>query len=397
MEGRKLTYEDRKKLYIDAVTWNKPKRVLMDMGGMTGWFQADAGYSLVEAARDYEINKKCIEHFLATYNVDNFGNAFRFRFRLTDPLRKGTSNLGVTDETINSGNVNAILENLMSVSDLDAYKENSQKVLWETVFFNAFPNAKNMTPQELAEAAKELVQFREEAAKSREEMREKYGLLFPYPDVVAVTPFVHELFYKYLGIKGLSVALRRTPQKIHDICDYFDEKQVAAALARLDSLPDGPTAGIKSHYDAGMGTSESAVLNRKQIERLLLKTWKPVMDKLQEKQKITHFGIEGSFINSVLGEFLSEYDYVSVPVEMDDPYEIRKKFPKLTIRGGLSVDVMGHSTPEKCVDMAKRAIDELGRDGGLIMGTNKFVTYDYDMNAENLKAVCDFVTSYEIN
>lgn len=146
-----------------------------------------------------------------------------------------------------------------------------------------------------------------------------------------------------------------------------------------------------------MGTSESAVLNRKQIERLLLKTWKPVMDKLQEKQKITHFGIEGSFINSVLGEFLSEYDYVSVPVEMDDPYEIRKKFPKLTIRGGLSVDVMGHSTPEKCVDMAKRAIDELGRDGGLIMGTNKFVTYDYDMNAENLKAVCDFVTSYEIN
>lgn len=147
MEGRKLTYEDRKKLYIDAVTWNKPKRVLMDMGGMTGWFQADAGYSLVEAARDYEINKKCIEHFLATYNVDNFGNAFRFRFRLTDPLRKGTSNLGVTDETINSGNVNAILENLMSVSDLDAYKENPQKVLWETVFFNAFPNAKNMTPR----------------------------------------------------------------------------------------------------------------------------------------------------------------------------------------------------------------------------------------------------------
>lgn len=71
-------------------------------------------------------------------------------------------------------------------------------------------------------------------------MREKYGLLFPHPDVVAVTPFVHELFYKYLGIKGLSVALRRTPQKIHDICDYFDEKQVAAALARLDSCLTAP-------------------------------------------------------------------------------------------------------------------------------------------------------------
>lgn len=397
MEHKNLTYEDRKKLYIDAVTWNKPKRILMDMGGMTGWFQTDAGYSLAQAARDYTINQKCIEHFLNKYKVDNFGNAFRFRFRLTDPLRKGSNNLGITDESIDAGNVNTILENLMQVDDLAAYRENPQKVLWETVFFNAFPNARNMSAQELAACTKELVQFREEAARSREEMREKYGLLFPYPDVIAVNPFVHELFYKYLGIKGLSVALRRSPEKIYDICDYMDDKAVSAALARLDTLPDGPTAGIRSHYDAGMGTSEHTVLNRKQIERLMLRTWKPVFDKLQEKHKITHFGIEGSFIDSVLGEFLSDYDYVSAPVEMDDPYEVRKKFPRLTLRAGLNVNVMGHGTPEECVDMAKRAIDELGRDGGLILGTNKFVTYDYDMNSENLEAVCNFVASYEIN
>ena len=30
MEREQLTFEDRKKLYIDACTWNKPKRVLLN-------------------------------------------------------------------------------------------------------------------------------------------------------------------------------------------------------------------------------------------------------------------------------------------------------------------------------------------------------------------------------
>lgn len=397
MSVQQLTYEDRKKLYIDAVSWNKPERVLFDMSTMTGWFQEDAGYSIAQAARDYEINNKCIEHFLANYKVDAFGNAFRFRFRLTDPLRKGGSNLGVNDSSIDSGNVNVIIEDLMSVDDFEEFKENPSKVMWETVFFNAFPGAKEMEPQELAQAMKGLQGFVSESARSRNEMREKYGLLSTTTGVVGFTPFIHDLFYKYLGIKGLSVALRRHTEKINDICDYMDQKNLQPVLDILESRPDGPCAGIENYYDIGMGTSENAVLNNKNMERLLLRSFEKVFEVAKRKDKIIHFGIEGSFINSVLGDFIGSYEKVSTTCEMDDPYEVRKKFPKLTLRSGLSVDMMGHATPNECVDAAKRAIDELGRDGGLILGTNKFVAYNYDMKSENLKAVGDFVSSYYIN
>ena len=44
---------------------------------------------------------------------------------------------------------------------------------------------------------------------------------------------------------------------------------------------------------------------------------------------------------------------------------------------------------------AKRAIDEIGRDSGFWLGCNKFVTYENDMNSENLKAVSDFVMEYK--
>lgn len=82
-------------------------------------------------------------------------------------------------------------------------------------------------------------------------------------------------------------------------------------------------------------------------------------------------------------------------VERDNPYEVRKQIPNLGIIGGLDVTVMGTGTPGQCVDMAKRAIDELGRDGGFWLGCNKFVTYENDMNSENLKAVSDFVMEYK--
>ena len=36
MEREQLTFEDRKKLYIDACTWNKPKRVLLNAYQMCG-------------------------------------------------------------------------------------------------------------------------------------------------------------------------------------------------------------------------------------------------------------------------------------------------------------------------------------------------------------------------
>lgn len=81
-------------------------------------------------------------------------------------------------------------------------------------------------------------------------------------------------------------------------------------------------------------------------------------------------------------------------VESDDPYEIRKKYPNIAIYGGLDVNILGKGTKQECIDMAKRAIDELGCDGGLILAPNKMMAFPNDCNPENLKAVCEFVQEY---
>ena len=82
-------------------------------------------------------------------------------------------------------------------------------------------------------------------------------------------------------------------------------------------------------------------------------------------------------------------------VEQDDPFEIRRKYPNISLYGGLEVNVMRNGTKQQCIDMAKKAIDELGCDGGLILAPTKMLAYPNDMNGENLRAVCEFVQDYK--
>ena len=83
-------------------------------------------------------------------------------------------------------------------------------------------------------------------------------------------------------------------------------------------------------------------------------------------------------------------------VEEDDIFEIRRKYPNICLIGGIDVNLLGSGTPEECVASVKKVIDEIGRDGGLILSPNKMISYANDCCAENLKAICDFVATYEI-
>ena len=79
-------------------------------------------------------------------------------------------------------------------------------------------------------------------------------------------------------------------------------------------------------------------------------------------------------------------------VEMDDIYELRKLYPNIALWGGLPVDLLGNGTPEQCVDAAKKAINELGE--GFVLMPNKMLSYKYDCRPENLKAVSEYVHTY---
>ena len=57
--------------------------------------------------------------------------------------------------------------------------------------------------------------------------------------------------------------------------------------------------------------------------------------------------------------------------------------------------MLGRGTPQDCIDRLEYLYDAMdAKNGGFILTTDKFISYRNDAKPENLKAVCDFVTSY---
>src|SRR5699024_5225600 len=151
--------------------------------------------------------------------------------------------------------------------DYDELKANPLKVIWEKILFNAFPEARNMSAEEFARAAMEQHFLDEARTIVNDEIREKYGVLTPYPDFLNFSPYVDNLFNQYRGIKELAIDLRRCPEKVYEVCEYMDEKNLNIEIEKLNALPDGHGVGIKNYYDSYIGALAHTVLNGKQTER----------------------------------------------------------------------------------------------------------------------------------
>ena len=203
-----------------------------------------------------------------------------------------------------------------------------------------------------------------------------------------------DLFQLYRGMKKASVDLRRKKAQVEEYVDQTTAAYRAAFDAWIDNAPDGPNPN--EPYDVGTGLLAHTVLNAKQFERLYFPLLDHAFTKVAEKGKQMMVYSEGSWER--FGDLFNQYPKgtIVMQVEQDDIFELRKKFPNLCLMGGISSTVLGTGTPEEYVEMVKRVIDELGTEGGLILQPSKMTSYAADCKRENLKAVCDFVTSYEI-
>ena len=83
-------------------------------------------------------------------------------------------------------------------------------------------------------------------------------------------------------------------------------------------------------------------------------------------------------------------------LENDDPWEIREALPNVCILGGLTTQMLSNATADECVAYTQKLIDELGSEGGFILSEDKMLSYRNDCKSENLKAVCEFVSNYEL-
>ena len=380
----------RIQLVRDAQAFQKPDRIAIN-ANMFNWMFLDAGYTVAKAYRDYKAIDDSLVKFVEKYKVDSINQlhtGFRNIFQLCDAL--GGSTVYSSEEDVN---MNAISEDVIHADEYEELTNDFTKTMWTKALPRLFPKVKEMTPKEFAEASRSLQDYLDARNYSETKLQEKYGIIVDA--VPCLSPGFESLFNFFRGIKCLSLDLRRHKDQVAEYCRVRDELLVGSTLQALKEKGDG--WDMSQPYDVCLVMLGNSIVNRKQFDQYYAAPFEKVLDYCAEHNKQAFIYAEGSWER--FGDFFNKYPkgVCNMMVEQDDPYVLREKFPNLCLYGGLDVNLMGkEGAQDECVAMAKKAIDELGRDGGLILMPNKMVSYPFDMNSDNLKAVCDFVTTYEI-
>jgi len=394
------TLKAKIKRFRDAQQWKKPDKTPF-MGHLISWQFLDAGYPLDVAGRDYEVKRQAMIYAITHYKFDHINcinSGFRNTWLINDSLCGGistgetTAREGSNAEAVHGdgtgGNLNVSFENLITPEDYKLLAEDYDRAIWERVLFKRFPAAASYTPEQFARAAKTMLDYTQARERVDKELRYVYGDPMEM-QTLHFGAFVEELFNTLIGIKGIGVAMRRNTEELRELCMYKDEQNFNVFKAAADSLTE-----VEECYDYTSGLLSTTIMSRKQFEMFHVPYMKKFLDYAQSRGKQTYFWSEGSFDH--IGEFFNDYPKgtVTLMIETDDPYHIRKKYPNICLQGGLFSDHLGSGTPEQNIEDARRAIDELGADGGLILAGNKMITYARDLKRENLIAVGDFLETY---
>ena len=382
--------QQRVTLFRDAASLRRPARVPHLANAVT-WKIFNAGHTLPEAMQSFDVMRECVVHFLDRYPVDALIDCgIRNQFNVTDAFDREHSYYYYTEETVGiRDHAHCTLETL---SD---YLADPERYLWERALPAKYPDWNEKPLSAFQQAFDEYLRYTMFIIKMGTLTGGTYGLPGMSPNNPmkgAITFGIEELLANLLGIRGLSVGMRRDPGRIRAFIEEWDEKNIRPAIARLLAGKDGPD--MKYCFDSSLMMLAQNILNNRQFEAYYWPSLRPLLDAYAQKRKNVRIFVEGS-----MERF---YDYfadlpkgvVTLHLERDDPFEVRKRLPNVAIMGGMTSAMLSDATPDACVAHAKRLIDELGRDGGFILSEDKMLSCRNDARAENFKAVCDFVNGY---
>ncbi len=379
----------RTELFRDASGFKKVDRVPHLSFAVT-WKILDAGYKLSEGLRNYDVMTKAICAHQDKYNFDAiFELGVRNIVRLVDHLGGGTyiinDDIGAIEYKDNA---------LVELDELDEYMKDPTKFIWEKGMCKKYPKWADGTiaVADLQKCFDEQKAFLKYFSNMKKILSKQYGLPTFTAQSVPCYPGIDFLFNSILGIKNLSIIMRRDPGKVDEAVKVTNEFFQVPGIAALKKRK-GPNP--KACYDYDIALLVHTILNRKQFDRWLWPDLKDQLDLLNEKDMTVRLFMEGH--SKPFWDHLQDYKkgIITMHLEQDDPFECRQALPNCAILGGMDLLTLGNGTPEQCVDRAKALIDGLGAlDGGFILSQDKMVTYAVDAKSENMKAVSDFVLNY---
>lgn len=378
----------RKKIIDDAIHFRKPDKV-PHISNYFNWVIFESGLGLTEAYDNPELLSKAQKEMAHKYKFDLMNNALMLGAQPKCMLKyTGPGYYRYHDDT---GVVDLADVNVLSFDEFEAYMDNPEKYTWETILPRKFSNWKNMTVKDMLGTVTEYNRYFAALMDVENYWHNECGYPAKYAPVDPIMLGIEELMCNFTGMKATSIELRRNPARVKAICDYFDNK----ILERIKTLTAKSIPNRENTvFDLYIGMLGYSFLSTRQFEQFYWPTLKKVFDRLHEENLTAFVLCEGSVIR--FAEYFNEIPkgIITLQIELDDPYELRKAMPNVCISGGLTTHLLGSGAPDQCVQKAKQLMDDLGRDGGFILSQNKMMSFLSDTKPENLKAVCDFTSTY---
>ena len=383
--------QQRIRLFRDAAAFKKTERIPYLSAAVT-WKILDAGYKISEAMTDFAVMERCVRHFLDKYPVDAVMDlGIRNQFNVTEAFGPG-GYYYYTDETV------GIHDHAhCTVDTLEEYLNDPEKYIWERILPEKY--GEDWAKKDKAtwqRTFKEYMAYTKFVIHMANVTGKEYGIpsMAPNNPMKGAIQFgIEELEANLLGIKQLSLAMRRSPDKIDSFIARWDAEHIDPLVEKVRS---GKGPSEKYCFDASIMMLAQNILNPKQFDRWYWPSLEKLLDAYAEKNMSVRIFAEGSVIR--YAEHFAKYPkgVLSFHLEQDDPFEFRKALPNAAIIGGMTTDLLSKSSAEDCVDYAKRLCDELGAEGGYIFSENKMLSFRSDARAENLSAVCNFVRNYRL-
>ncbi len=380
----------RVQLFRDAANFKKTERI-PHFANVVTWKVFDAGYTLDQAMTNFDIMEKTVIHFLDKYPVDAVLDVgIRNQFNVTEAFGEG-GYYYYTEEVVGvHDHAHCTVDTLME------YLDDPTRYAWEVILPKKYgEDWEKKTTEVWKKTFSEYMRYIKYIL-HMSSVTGKYGLpsLSPNNPMMGAIVFgIEELMSNLLGIQQLSVAMRRSPDKIEEFINRWDEERIQPAI---EKVKNGKGPNYKYCFDSSILMLAHTVMNKKQFERFYWPHLKELLDAYAEKGMNIRIFAEGSILR--FAEYFKDYPkgVLTFHLEQDDPFEFRKALPNVCIMGGMTTDLLTNGTPEECVAYAKRLCDELGQEGGFIFSENKMLSYRNDAKAENMKAVCEFVNNYRL-
>ena len=387
---QKALAAERVRLFRDAADFKRTERIPQFSSAVT-WKVFDAGHTLDEAMTDFTVMEECVRHFLDTYRVDAILDiGIRNQFNVTEAFG-GNSYYYYTPEVV------GIRDHAHCTLDtLDEYLDDPEKYIWEKVLPGKYgADWDNKTLDVWKKTFRAYMAYTKQILHMNSVAKE-YGIPSMAPNNPmsgAISFGIEELEANLLGIKQLSLAMRRGPDKLEHFIKAWDERHIDPLIDKVKAS-DGRNE--KYCFDASIMMLAQNIMNVKQFERFYWPSLKRLLDAYAEKHMNVRIFCEGSVLR--LLDYFRDYPrgVLTLHLEQDDPFAVRERLPNVCIMGGMTTELLSGGTPEECVAYARRLCDGLGAEGGYIYSENKMLSYRNDAKRENMLAVCEFLQGYRM-